>query len=56
MQIRARVRIRLEHNYMATGPIGVRVSNEVRVRFMGRLRLELCFNLTLTLIYIIKTK
>jgi len=41
---------------MATGPIGVRVSNEVRVRFMGRLRLELCFNLTLTLIYIIKTK
>jgi len=47
---------------MATGPIGVRVSNGVRVRFMRRLRLELCSNLTLTLtltltiIYIIKTK
>ena len=45
---------------MATGPIGVRVSNGARVRFMGRLRLELCSNLTLTLtltiIYVIKTK
>ena len=37
-----RVRIRLEHNYMATGLVSVRVSNGVRVRFMGRLRLELC--------------